>query len=80
MEEQLLYYIVAIAPSLAAVISVVIMGIKVARQFIKLRGEVKDKTEVEDLKVALTHALYEVEELKKLLKKELETKTRVREK
>lgn len=86
MTDQIITYIVAIAPSAAAVIAVGIavgkivkMINEVLRSFSELRESVKEKTEMEELKIHMESALAEVNELKKLLRKELETKTKVKQ-
>lgn len=79
MEEQIIEYIVMIAPSAAAIITAIITVVKILRSFNDLRADVRDKTKMQNLEEALADALYEVNELKKLLRKELEAKTRVKQ-
>ena len=75
--ETVLTYIVALAPSLAAVISVCAMGVKIFKSFRDLQNSVKEKVEMKELKEQLEIAVSENRELKKLLIDELETKTRI---
>lgn len=79
MTEQIIEYIVMIAPSLAAIIVCVLQASKVLRSFVSLKTSVDDKTSLKELRGALEASLSEVNNLKKLLIKELETKTRVKE-
>lgn len=76
--ETILTYIVALVPSLAAVISVVVTGAKVFKSFRDLQKSVNEKVEMKELKESLEIALSENRQLKKLLIAELETKTRIK--
>lgn len=76
--ETIITYIVALTPSLAAVISVCAMGVKIFHSFQELQKSVKEKVEMEELKEKLEVAMSENRELKKLLIAELEIKTRIK--
>lgn len=76
--ETIITYIVALAPSLAAVISVAAMGVRIFKNFHDLQESVKEKVEMQELKDKLEIAMSENRELKKLLIAELETKTRIK--
>lgn len=77
--EVILQYILTIAPSLAAIICCILQASKVLRSFVSLKTSVDDKTSLKELRGHLEAALCEVDNLKKLLIKELEAKTHVKE-
>lgn len=76
--DQIIAYITMLAPSIAAVVAFIITCAKQIKQFTSLRTEVKEKVECEELKKSLENALSEIDELKRLLRKDLESRTNVR--
>lgn len=77
--EMIVQYIVMIAPSLAAIITCIVQASKVLKNFVSLKTSVDDKTSLKELRGCLEASLSEVDNLKKLLIKELEAKTKVKE-
>ena len=63
--------IISVAPALVSILGVIIAGIKILNKFSALRKAVDDKTDVTELKVALTHCEDENAKLKKQLRKVL---------
>lgn len=68
MIDQVVAYIVAIAPSLITIISVICMVVKIIKQFTSLREEVKNSKEMEDIKNQIQIVVQENYELKKQIK------------
>ena len=68
MIDQIVAYIVAIAPSLITIISVICMVVKIIKQITSLREEVKNSKEMEDIKNQIQIVVQENYELKKQIK------------
>lgn len=68
MIDQVVAYIVAIAPSLITIISVICMVVKIIKQFTTLREEVKNSKEMEEIKNQIQIVVQENYELKKQIK------------
>lgn len=68
MIDQVVAYIVAIAPSLITIISVICMVVKIIKQFTSLREEVKNSKEMEQIKNQIQIVVQENYELKKQIK------------
>lgn len=68
MIDQVVAYIVAIAPSLITIISVICMVVKIIKQFTSLREEVKNSKEMENIKNQIQIVVQENYELKKQIK------------
>ena len=68
MIDQVVAYIVAIAPSLITIISVICMVVKIIKQFTSLREEVKNSKEMEEIKNQIQIVVQENYELKKQIK------------
>lgn len=79
MTNEIMTYLIALIPSIVAVGSTLGTAIGILKQFKALRGEVKQKTEMKDLKEKLEIVISENRELKQMLKKDIETRTHIRE-
>lgn len=77
--EEIIIYIVALLPSLASVIAVVTAVLKVLAAFKELQDAVHQKVEMEELRDKLDTCLAETEELKKILKKDIQTRTHIKD-
>ena len=80
MIEQIILAIIAAAPSLVAVSSIIISVCKLMKNFNELKGEVVNTKEYADLKKELKEAHKENCELKKQLNEVLTAITRVEHK
>lgn len=72
-------YLCALIPSATVVISSIATTIGILAQFKSLRSDVKEKVEMEEMKQKLEVVLSENRELQRILKKEIETHTHVKE-
>lgn len=79
MTNEIVIYLIALVPSIASVVSALGTAIGILKQFKALRGEVKQKTEMKDLKEKLEIVISENRDLKQMLKKDIETRTHIRE-
>ena len=68
MIDQVVAYIVAIAPSLITIISVICMVVKIIKQFTSLREEVKNSKEMKEIKNQIQIVIQENYELKEQIK------------
>ena len=77
MIEQIYIYIIAALPSLGAVIGIVSAVCAIFKKFNSLIKEVKETTDIKQLKGALNRLAIENLELKRLIKKDIEARTHV---
>lgn len=77
--EEIIIYIVALLPSCASVIAIVTAVLKVLHSFKELQDAVHQKVEMEELREKLDAALAETEELKKILKKDIQSRTHIKD-
>ena len=77
--QEIITYIVALVPSLASVIAVATAAIKVIKSFKDLQADVQKKIEMEELRSRLEIALSDNRELKQLLRKDIQTRTHIKE-
>lgn len=78
MTEQILMWLVLIAGG-AEVLSVIGMAIGILSQFKTLKKSVDEKVDVKELQEKLEIVISENRELERILKKEIETRTHIRE-
>lgn len=79
MTEEIILYIVALMPSVTAVLTAIASLVTICKNFHALRKDVKDKVEMEELKAKLEVTLSECRELEELLRKEIETRTHIKQ-
>lgn len=79
MTEEIILYIVALMPSLTAILTAIASMVTIIKNFATLRKDVKEKVEMEELKKKLEVTLSECRELEALLRKEIETRTHIKQ-
>jgi len=72
MIDEILLWIMALAPSITAIITTVSMVITVLKNFKQLKDDIKSREELEDIKARFKKILDENYELKQLIKELLE--------
>lgn len=77
--NEVLIYLCTLIPSASVVITSIATTIGILKEFKDLRSDVKKKVEMEELKEKLEVILSENRELQRILKKEIETHTHVKE-
>lgn len=77
--EELIIYIIALLPSLASVIAVVTAALKILAAFKELQDAVHQKVEMQELREKLDAAMTETQELRKLLKKDIQSRTHIKD-
>ena len=80
MTEQIIIYLIALIPSCVAVITALSTAIEILKHFKALRNSVNEKVDVKDLQKKLEVVLSENKELQRLLKKDIESRTHIKEK
>lgn len=78
MNEQIIMWLILIAGG-ADVLSVIGIAIGILSKFKDLRKAVDEKVDVKELQQKLDIAISENRELQRILKKEIETRTHIRE-
>lgn len=79
MTETIMYYIISLAPSIVAICTSIGAIVSILKKFASLREDVHKKVEMEELKEKLEIAMSDSKELQRLLKKEIETRTHIKE-
>lgn len=79
MTEEIVAYLIALIPSFVAIVTALSTAVGILKQFKALRGEVKEKVEVKELQEKLAVAISENRELQRIIKKEIETRTHIKE-
>lgn len=79
MADEIILYVVTLLPSLTAVFTALGTLITFLKNFRALRKDVKEKVEMEELKQKLEVSLSECRELEELLRKEIETRTHIKQ-
>lgn len=77
MSEEILLWLISLAPSVMAVVTSVTMLVTWLRKFSELRKEIKEKVELKELQEKLEVSLSECRELEKILKKAIEEHTKI---
>lgn len=77
MSEEILLWLISLAPSVMAVVTSVTMLVTWLRKFRELRKEIQEKVELKELQEKLEISLSECRELEKILKKVIEEHTKI---
>lgn len=79
MTETIITYCIALLPSFVSIITALGTAIGILKQFKDLRNDVEKKVDVQELQKKLEVAISENRELEKILKKEIESRTHIKE-
>ena len=80
MSEQIITILIALIPSFVAIVTAISAAASILKQFRDLRNSVNEKVEMKELQQKLEVAISENRELERLLKKEIESRTHIKEK
>lgn len=79
MTEQIINYVIALIPSIVAIVTALSTAIGILKQFGDLREDVNNKVDVKELQEKLEIAISENRELEQIIKREIETRTHIKE-
>lgn len=80
MTEQIITLLIALIPSFVAIVTTVSTAFGILKNFKELRNSVNEKVDVKELQHKLEVAISENKELERLLKKDIESRTHIKEK
>lgn len=78
MSEEVLLWLISLAPSLTAVVTSIACLVAWLKKFRELKKDVKERVEMDEIRQKLEVSISECRELEKVLKEAIEEHTKIR--